>query len=290
MKIDTLFIVGQTASGKSSLAMRLAKVLDGEIIAADSLTVYKGLDIGTAKPTQQDMRAVKHHMIDVADQSKPFTVSDFQTQAKQAITNVHAKGKLAIVVGGSGLYVNSLLYDYKLGPAANTAERAEYESKTIEQLQSIILNAGYDLPENSQNKRYLIRAIEQGGVRSGDIKMINGALVIGIRLDKDVLGERIRLRLKRMLDDGVLKEVQLAYERYDSDSEALKGNIYQSLRPYFYQQISINDALENSVRSDLKLAKKQYAWFKRNQAIYWFSDTNKAFKFVVDRLSQPKVG
>ncbi|MEM6998184.1 MAG: isopentenyl transferase family protein [Patescibacteria group bacterium] len=144
-----LAIVGQTASGKSSLAMRVAKQFDGEIIAADSRTVYKGLDIGTAKPTVDDMQQVRHHTIDVVDYGQSFTVADFKRLAHQAIFDIQERGKLPMLVGGSGLYLNSVLYDYELGGPADEGMRRELSGLTVHELQRRIVQTGIEMPENS---------------------------------------------------------------------------------------------------------------------------------------------
>lgn len=281
-----LAIVGQTASGKSSLAMRVAKQFDGEIIAADSRTVYKGLDIGTAKPTVDDMQQVRHHTIDVVDYGQSFTVADFKRLAHQAIFDIQERGKLPMLVGGSGLYLNSVLYDYELGGPADEGMRRELSGLTVHELQRRIVQTGIEMPENSQNKRYLIRAIERAGKGLGSRELPEETIVVGLKRDRPELEQRIRSRLAQMLDEGLMGEVEKALTLYTKDSEALKGNIYRALRPLMNQDTDDLDAcLEEFVRLDLALAKKQWNWFKRDQNIVWFTSSDEAFEHLCEKLA-----
>lgn len=279
-----LFIVGQTASGKSALAQQIAEKHNGEIICADSLTVYKGLDIGTAKPSKKDQSTVRHHLLDVASPEYRFNVADFQRLAEIAIRSIEKQKCLPIVVGGSGLYVDSVLFQYALQTSHDVKLREELNTKSIPELQSLIRKYGYQMPENLNNKRYLIRTIERKGAQSKDTKMRNGALVVGIHREKRELEARIRKRITAMIKAGVIDEAQQAFRNFPANSEALKGNIYQVLRHYFSGDITIDQALETCIQADLQLAKKQYTWFKRNQAIHWFNNTNTARSFIETHL------
>lgn len=279
-----LFIVGQTASGKSALAQQIAEKHNGEIICADSLTVYKGLDIGTAKPSKKDQSTVRHHLLDVASPEYRFNVADFQRLAEIAIRSIEKQKCLPIVVGGSGLYVDSVLFQYALQTSHDVKLREELNTKSIPELQSLIRKYGYQMPENLNNKRYLIRTIERKGAQSKDTKMRNGALVVGIHREKRELEARIRKRITAMIKAGVIDEAQQAFRNFPANSEALKGNIYQVLRHYFSGDVTIDQALETCIQADLQLAKKQYTWFKRNQAIHWFNNTNTARSFIETHL------
>ena len=282
----SLVIVGSTASGKSSLAMKIAQSKAAEIIAADSRTVYRGLSIGTAKPSSADMEAVPHHMVDVADWSQKYNVSDFQKQAKQAVRDVHARGHLPIIVGGSGLYVDSLIFDYDFSPPAETGVRSELEQKSTEELQQLVLDRGLNLPENARNRRYLVRVLEGASQHQRDrSNAVSGFLVIGLLPPRDVLEGRIRKRLTVMLEEGLLKEVEEAYRLYPAGSEPLKGNIYRSLLDYFEGKGDLDDGLEDFVRRDMRLAKKQATWFRRNKNITWFETPDQAYDYLLGQES-----
>ncbi len=156
-------IVGQTASGKTALAIELAQRFSGEIIAADSRTLYKGMDIVTAKPSAEERKVVPHHLIDVSTPDKPLTVADFKRLATAAITDITARGKLPLLVGGTGLYVDAILYDFQFNNPVNASYRNSLGAKEIAELQAMVLYQGIPLPENPLNKRHLIRALETNG-------------------------------------------------------------------------------------------------------------------------------
>lgn len=153
-------IVGPTASGKTAMAIELAKRFDGEIICADSRTVYKGMDIGTAKPTFDEQATVPHHMLNLVEPNERYTVADFQQGVRKLIDDITARGKFAMLVGGSGLYVDSVIFDYEFGSDRDPIQRARLNELSVAELQNICLENNITLPENSQNKRHLIRVVE----------------------------------------------------------------------------------------------------------------------------------
>ena len=287
MAIDLLAIVGQTASGKSSLALEIASKLPAEIVAADSKTIYKGLDIGTAKPTQTDRQLVRHHLLDIAEPQQAFSVAQFQAHAKKAIKEIHQRRCLPILVGGSGLYVDSILRDYDFSDqnGAQPDLRDDLEKLSILQLRAEIERRKLVMPENSSNRRYLIRSLERGSVIKKSLNWRQNSLVIGLRYAKDVLEGRIRRRLQAMLEAGLLEEAKEVIEKYPVGCEPLKSNIYAALRPYFAQKISLDQALEDFVRRDLALAKKQMTWFKRHPQIKWFDDCRLARDYILEKLA-----
>lgn len=176
-----VFIVGPTASGKTALAIELAREVGGEIIAADSRTIYKGMDIGTAKPSAAEQALIPHWGLDLVEPGESFSAADFKAYALQKIDEISARGHIPFIVGGTGLYVDAVLFDYQFGPAANRDLRAQLETKSIEELQEYCKNNNIELPENSQNKRYLIRQIElQGQAKTRRFTPVDGAIVVGI--------------------------------------------------------------------------------------------------------------
>ena len=285
---DLIAIVGQTATGKSQLAMRITQRFSGEIIAADSRTIYKGLDIGTAKPSLDDRRIIRHYMLDLVLPAQYFSVVDFQRLAFSALDDIQARGKLPLLVGGSGLYVNSILYNYSFsGTGRDTKLRQRLATMTVEQLQAYSRTSKLPMPTNAKNKRYLIRNIERARSLPADQELRPKTLVIGLKLSKSVLEARIRARLQGMLEAGLLAETEHLINNCPVDSEALKSNIYRALLPYFQNQKSLDDSLEACVRLDLKLAKKQLTWFKRDTNIVWFEDSlDDAYGYVCRHLQK----
>jgi len=158
-----LFIVGPTASGKSDLAMRIAKKFEGEIVCADSQTIRRDLDIGTAKPTASDQKEVVHHMLDIVDPYDKYSVAEFKQGAEKAIDAIIERDRLPIIVGGTGLYVDSLLYNFKFRGSSSEYSREELEKLSVKELQEIIKKGDLQIPKNDKNPRHLIRAIESEG-------------------------------------------------------------------------------------------------------------------------------
>jgi tRNA dimethylallyltransferase len=264
-----IVIVGPTASGKSDLAMDVAQRYGGEIICADSRTIYKGMDVGTAKPTKGDRERVPHHLLDVAEPGQYFTVADFKRLANEAIIDIWSRGKWPILVGGSGLYVDSVIFDYEFGTSADAARRDELNAKTVEELQEICNQNNIELPENRSNKRYLVRAIELGGVINQPRKLRGQTIVVGIATDREELLFRVEARAQKMLSTGIIEEVASLGSKYGWDNEAMKGNIYRVFRGVVEGTKDVEAALQECVVSDMKLIKKQITWFKRNKQIIW---------------------
>jgi len=281
-----LVIVGPTASGKSALGMRVAEKYGGEIIAADSRTIYRGMDIGTAKPSAEDQRRVPHHLIDIRDPDESFSAAEFKEFALEAIADIHARGKLPILVGGTGLYIDSVIFDYQFGPAADPTRRAELQRMSVEELQEICRKNDIDIPINSTNKRHLVRAIELGGLPHHEKVLRSSTFVVGISAKRDVLRGRVRRRADEMVNEGVLDEVATVGAKYHWAGEALKGNIYRIFRGVVEGHTSLEAALEEFVQSDMALAKRQMTWFKRNKHIMWSDDPDILFAHVDTFLRQ----
>jgi tRNA dimethylallyltransferase len=284
-----IVIVGPTASGKTGLAVRLAQKYDGAIICADSRTVYKGMDIGAAKPTMAERGGVPHYMIDVVEPNKKFTLYDFQHLTRKFIKEIRAKGQIPFLVGGSGLYIDSILFDYELGDAPNVKSREKLEKMNTADLLSLLRKQHVEIPSNFHNKRHLIHAIEQNGVnRARRDKIIDNAYVVGISTEKDVLEQRIRERAKQMLHNGFIDEVRQLVIKYN-DQEPFRRNSYGEVRKYLRGEIlTKNELLERMVIVDRQLVKKQLTWFRRNPEINWLP-LGEAEIFLGDKLKQNKI-
>lgn len=265
-----IVIVGPTASGKTALAIELALQYGGEIICADSRTIYKGMDIGTAKPSIYEQRQVVHWGIDLVEPNEKFTAADFKVYAEDRIADIRKRGKVAFLVGGTGLYINSVVFDYKFGNKADEARRRELEGMTLEELHNYCVKNNIKLPENSKNKRYVIRAIEQNGVNnSSNNRPIANCFIVGIATDRDDLRTRIELRSEQLFADGVVEEARMLGKKYGWESEAMTGNIYPLLRGYLAGELTLDEARRHFVTLDWRLAKRQMTWFKRNPYVEW---------------------
>lgn len=255
MAAKLLAIVGETASGKTALAIELAQKFDGEIICADSRTVYKGLDISTAKPSQGEQTTVKHHMLDVVKPNQSFSVADFQKQANRVIHEIQSKGKLPILVGGTGLYIDAVLYGY------------EFSSK--------------DSPRNENNPRHLA-----DDVPAKKSRLRPNTLILGLRLDRDKLNKRIENRAEHMIACGLLDEIKAITQTYSWDLEALQTPAFKAFRPYLQEEISLAEAKACMVSLDKQLAKRQRTWFKRNPDIHWLNNSEQAFELTRNLLNK----
>ena len=267
--IKLLVIVGVTASGKTALSIDIAKKYNGEIIAADSRTVYKYMDIGTAKPNLTQQNGVPHWGFDLVGPGQKMTVADYKEYVTKKIKEIQKRHHLPILVGGSGLYIDAVVYDFSLAPV-NDNLRRELSTFSVEDLQLKIQSKGLKMPENYQNKRYLIRTLERADINPSKKALPKDTLIIGINPDKEVIKERITQRVNLMIKDGVVDEIKNVAKLYGWNSEAMTGGIYRVFRPFIEGKMTKEEAICNFINSDMHLVKKQITWFKRNKDIYWF--------------------
>lgn len=265
-------IVGPTASGKSALAINLAEKFGGEIICADSRTVYKGMDIGTAKPTKQERKSVPHWGLDLVEPGERFTAADFKKYANEKIADIRKRRNVPIIVGGSGLYIDGVIFDYQFGPAADEKQRHSLEVMSLEELHEYCHKNNIQLPENHSNKRYVIRAIEQKSInKKRRERPIDNTHIVGIATDSLLLRSRIERRAEYIYANGVVNEAKLLGEKYGWDNEAMTGNIYPECLLYLQKEITTEQLIQHSVSLDWKLAKRQLTWLRRNPYIQWLA-------------------
>jgi len=267
-------IVGETGSGKTALGITLAKRFNGEIISADSRTVYRGMDIGTAKPTMLERQGIPHYGFDVVDPDEQFTAYDFQQLARSAIADIASRGKLPIMVGGTGLYVDAVLYDFAFRPQADPKLRANLLGVSVEELQARVHAAGLSLPVNTQNPRHLIRILEAGAAPQQSRTLRPNTLVLGLHLPSEELESKLTGRIETMLKAGLVDEVRQLLARY-GENEALRTPGYRAFSAYLRGEIDHNEAVRRFIRDDLRLAKRQRTWFRRNSAIHWLEGDDK---------------
>ncbi|MDB5180836.1 MAG: putative tRNA dimethylallyltransferase [Candidatus Saccharibacteria bacterium] len=264
-------IVGPTASGKSALAMELAKVFNGEIICADSRTVYKNMDIGTTKPSAADQSAVPHWGLDLVEPGEVFTAADFKNYALSKAQQIRERGHVPFIVGGTGLYVDGVIFDYEFGQPQPEL-RKQLEALSLEELKTYCANNNISLPENENNRRYVIRAIEQKSINSKRLRSpINNIVLVGITTDRIELRRRIATRAEQLFENGMLEEAIKLGEKYGWDNEAMTGNIYKLARKYVDGQLMLDEIKQANATADWRLAKRQLTWLKRNPYINWFT-------------------
>lgn len=289
-KTKIIVIVGPTAVGKTALSIDVAKKFNGEIISGDSMQVYRTLDIGTAKATEEEMEGIPHYLIDIKDVTEEYSVSDFQKDAASKIKEIADKGRVPIVVGGTGLYIESLLYPVshsKVEPNKELrSELEEYaQSNGNEALWDRLNNIDPKAAENihHNNVRRVIRALEvfmETGQKFSSFQNERekkesyfNPLIIGLNTDRGLLYERINQRVELMIEAGLIDEARNLWEEVGPalTSQSAKGIGYQELFPYFNGEISLEEATEAIKQNSRRYAKRQLTWFRnRFEDVKWF--------------------
>lgn len=266
-----IVIVGPTASGKSALAIEVAEQFSGEIICADSRTIYKGMDIGTAKPSAEDRARVPHWGLDLVEPGQLFTAADFKKYVLAAIVDIRSRGKIPLLVGGTGLYIDGVIFDYQFGEPQPEL-RKKLETMTLEELTKYCANNNVNLPENAKNRRYVIRAIEQQSINSTRLSApIPNTVIVGIATEREQLRHKITQRAEQLFEHGMVEEAKLLGEKYGWENEAMTGNIYKLVRRFLAGELTEPELRQAFITSDWKLAKRQLTWLKRNRFIHWLT-------------------
>lgn len=250
-------VVGSTASGKSAVALELARRFNGEIIAADSRTVYKGMDIGTAKPPKTELENIPHHLLDIIEPAKAFNAADFKARALEAIADIQQRQKLPIMAGGTGLYIDAVLYDFE-----------------------------FSLPgseRDATNPRHLKRDKK---ILVGDIRP--NTIIIGLKTERDMLERRIVKRTETMFDRGLLEEVKRLVNNYGWEAPGLQAIGYQEFKPFFEGAESLEEVKANIITHTMQYAKRQRTWFKRNKSIHWVEKQIEAVELTTTFLNKNK--
>ena len=280
-------IVGQTASGKSALALQVAQQVGGEIISADSWTVRRELDIGTAKPSSEEQSLVPHHLLDIVSPCDDFTAVEFQRRCYEAIEDIQSRGNIPILVGGTGLYIDSVLYEYSFSPKKPAELRSTYNAMSIEQLLNEAKHRALDTSQiDIRNKRRIIRLLETDGHVPSKQPLRANTCLIGLKTERSSLHERIEKRVDDMLSKGLEAEVKRLSELYGWDCEGLKGIGYIEWKDYFVGDQSLEQTRQRIIQATNQLAKRQQTWFKRNKDIIWCANTSEAMQKMYTFLTK----
>lgn len=303
-KEKLIVIAGPTASGKTALAVELARRLDTEIISGDSMLVYKGLDIGTAKPGKKEMGGIRHHLIDILDAGAGFNVTDFINLAKPVITLLNQQGRIPILAGGTGLYIKSLVEGYQFNETSGDPEYRESlqrlaEEKGREYVFDMLRKVNPDAAErlHINNFRRIIRALEVyhlGGEQISEEKaseLAYDVFAIGLGWERSVLYERINRRVEIMIEQGLYNEVEGLLKNGISDScQSMKGIGYKELLPAVRGEISLDEAADHIKQNTRHFAKRQLTWYRKMPYIRWYDAQAEADEKLADKIYHDMAG
>ncbi len=271
-KYDIIAIVGPTAVGKTKFSIELAGQIDGEIINGDATQIYRKLDIGSAKVTESEMNGIVHHLIDIKDPEEEYTVADFQRDARAKIAEIQSRGKTPILCGGSGLYIQSVLYNYNFNQQFDKSKSKynQYDDNQILETYNQLypLNEdNLDVHNPSRIRNYLVRK-ELGIVEetNGQIPYYDNFKIIGITCERSLLHKRIEARVDQMIDQGLVAEVK-QFKASDPSQTAIG---YKEIHQYLDGQITLDRAVELVKRNTRRFAKRQYTWFNNKMDVTWY--------------------
>ncbi|MFP5106222.1 tRNA (adenosine(37)-N6)-dimethylallyltransferase MiaA [Neobacillus sp. C211] len=289
-KQKLLVIIGPTAVGKTKLSIEMAKLYNGEIISGDSMQIYRGMDIGTAKIKKDEMEGIPHYLIDIKEPFENFSVAEFQLLVRAKIGEIAKKGKLPIIVGGTGLYIQSVIYDYQFSDVPGDES---YRLKLEERVKKIGNEALYkellevDPGSASQihpnNVRRVIRALEIFHLTGKTMQefqsiqqpdLLYNTAIVGLSMEREKLYERINYRVDLMMEEGLIEEVKGLYQRGLRDCQSIQAIGYKEMYAYLEGRVPLEEAIENLKQNSRRYAKRQLTWFRNKMEVSWFDMTN----------------
>lgn len=283
-----IVITGPTAVGKTKLSIELAKLLNGEIINADSTQVYRGMNIATAKVTKEEMDNIPHHLFDIKNIDENYTIYDYQKDARKIIDELLKKNKTPILVGGSGLYIKACLYNYQL---EEESLQNNYEKYTNDQLYQKLIELDNNIQVHPNNRKRMVRALnymEKNNKKWSEQEktdtLLYDTIFVGLTCDRDILYKRINHRVDKMVEKGLLEEAKNIYDSKIQSKAVLTPIGYKELFPYFEGKISLEEALEKIKQNSRKYAKRQYTWFNHQMDIKWFSVDFDSFNNTISEV------
>jgi tRNA dimethylallyltransferase len=288
-KQKLLVIIGPTAVGKTNLSIEMAKCYNGEIISGDSMQIYRGMDIGTAKITKEEMQGIPHHLIDIKEPEENFSVAEFQLLVRAKINEIAKRGKLPIIVGGTGLYIQSVIYDYQFSDVpGDEAFRLELEERAkvignealYKELQAVDPESAEQIHPN--NVRRVIRALEifhltgktmQDFQKKQQPDLMYETALVGLTMDREKLYERINLRVDIMVEQGLLDEVKFLYNQGLRDCQSIQAIGYKEIYDFLDGKVTWDEAVLQLKQNSRRYAKRQLTWFRNKMDVKWFDMT-----------------
>lgn len=290
-KPKVIVICGPTASGKTSLSISLAKKINGEIVSCDSMQIYKEMDIGSAKPTVEEMQEIKHYLVDFVSPEKRYSVSEYKEDASKAIEEIINKGKTPIIVGGTGLYLNSLIYNIQYNEMeVDLNYRRELEKEAEEYGLEVLYNRAKEIdPEamekvSANDKKRITRVLEiynATGRNKTELEKKSrkevpyNYLIFGINMERSILYDRINKRVDIMLEQGLIEEVENVYNKYEKFPTAMQGLGYKEVVEYLEGKTSKEEMIDKIKQETRRYAKRQLTWFRKNKQTIWLDAQDK---------------
>ena len=291
-KPKVIVICGPTASGKTALSIELAKKIDGEIISCDSMQIYKDMNIGTAKVTKEEMQGIQHYMIDFVSPDTRYSVADYKNDAEKAIETIINKGKIPIIVGGTGLYVDSLIYGIEYPEIKFDEEyRKRLEKEADEKGLEFLYNKAKEIDKQAMqkislnDKKRIIRVLEiyhatgktktEQEIESRKKEIKYEYKVFAINMNREKLYERINIRVDKMIENGLIEEVENLKKKYNHFPTAMQGLGYKEVVEYLQNQITRDEMIEKIKQESRRYAKRQLTWFRKNKETIWIDGLEK---------------
>ena len=304
-KPTVIVICGPTASGKTALSIELAKKINGEIVSADSMQIYKYMDIGSAKPTKEEMDGIKHYMLDFVEPNMRYSVADYKKQAEICIEQILEKGKVPIIVGGTGLYVNSLIYGIEYNEIKLDKEyRDKLEKIAQEEGLEALYNKAIEIDSTAMekiscnDKKRIIRVLEiykatgktktEQEIESRKNEVPYDYKVFAINMDREILYNRINQRVDTMLEQGLVEEVKKLISKYDELPTAIQGLGYKETIEYIQGKITKEEMVEKIKMETRRYAKRQLTWFKKDKQTIWIDgleDKEKNIQIILEEIN-----
>lgn len=283
-----IVITGPTAVGKTKLSIELAKKLNGEIINADAMQVYKGLNIGTAKVTEKEKENIPHHLFDIKEVEEEYSIYNYQKDCRKVIDDILRRNKTPILVGGTGLYIKAALYDYKL---SEEKTNNTYDNLKTEEIYKELLKLDKDINIDKNNRRRLIRALNYYKENNTSIsnnktnKLLYDTIFIGLTTDREILYKKINQRVDNMIENGLLEEVKYYYDKNIKTKPLINGIGYKELYNYFDGLCSKEEAVEKIKQNSRHYAKRQYTFLNHQLNVVWFETAYNNFNNTIEKVS-----
>jgi len=282
---DIIVIVGPTGVGKTKLSIELAKKIDAEIINGDSVSIYKKLNIGSAKPSKKEMDGVVHHLIDIRDVNEDYTVYDYQKDCRNCIKDIESRNKRVIIVGGTGLYIKAALYDYKFSVENNYSS---FDDLTNEEILDRIRSYDKNIDVHVNNRQRLVRLLNKftnNSLFSNDKdKLLYNIKVIGLTTDRNLIYDRINDRVDKMLEDGLLSEVESLKDDYETSRILNSGIGYKEFKEYLFGDKKLDEVIHEIKKDSRHFAKRQYTFFNNQFNVKWFDVDFLNFNNTIDEV------